>query len=205
MVTTQSLILDKYVPKASVWGRKRRRCYGRFCSGIQFARAHNEDLYFLTLTSSGESDVSKISQHFRTLVKRIRRVHSFEYCKIRTREGINGGVIHCLYKVKDVCLWVPALRKAWLDIHSAHILKIVKTYGKLSRLASYLVGYLGKHADFRLSWSYNWIFVGWLRKMREFILRWGFYKGLKAWKEFLIGYTKRVLSKQIDLFGRDVP
>ena len=108
-------------------GRKCGRLYQRLMCGIQFANYNGQRLRFMSLTSSPQSDPSKVNRHFEVLVKRIRRRFPlFEYCKIRTPEG-SGGVIHCVFRGP----FIPQswLSEQWNEIHSAHIVDIRVLYG----------------------------------------------------------------------------
>jgi len=135
--------------------RKRGRLYQRLMSGIQFANYKGQKLRFMSLTSSPESDPSQVNRHFEVLVKRIRRrFPMFEYCKIRTPEG-QGGVIHCVFRGPySPQSW---LSEQWNEIYGAPIVDIRVLYGDRG-IASYLLGYLGHHIEYRMGFSRYWVF-----------------------------------------------
>lgn len=172
--------------KESDWGRKRRRVYGRLVSGITYARGHNEQLYFLTLTSTPESP--DIRKSWIKLVKRIRRKYKdkgkFEYCKVSTSEGY--GVIHCLFK--GVRLEIDWLRDNWRKIHGAPQMKLVRCFGKIRKLATYLCGYFSKQPDLSLGYSKFWVFPRWISVFKEIILSEGFRTGVRKWNWMLANY-----------------
>jgi len=113
----------------------------------------------MTLTSSESGQFSALNRHFGVLVKRIRR-HTrcrFEYFKIKTNEGF--GVLHIVFQGSFILQrW---LSDAWRSIHGAPIVDIRALYGSDRRLARYLVGgYLLKQSFERMSWSWRWVFRG---------------------------------------------
>lgn len=158
--------------------RKRGRLYNRILSGVQLAHYKKQHIRVITLTSSTESEVSFINRHCEVLIKRIRRKFGkFEYCKILTPEG-QGGVIHLLYRGS----YIPHswLSEQWSDIHCAPNVLIQFLRGNANRVAGYFMGYLGHHSEFRLGYSRNWIFSGFVRewtRIKRYYLRFFYFYG----------------------------
>ena len=158
--------------------RKRGRLYNRILSGVQLAQYKNQHLRVMTLTSSPKSDILAVNQHFEILKKRIRRKFpEFEYCKIETPEGC-GAVIHLLYRG----CYIPQkwLSKQWNEIHSAPNVYLQYLRGNPKRVANYFLGYLGHHSEFRLGYSHNWVFRGFVRewtRIKRYFLRFFYFYG----------------------------
>jgi len=167
-----SLVTDRRnVP----WGTRQCRSYQRILSGINRAQAEGKKLRVLTLTSApGSPGGVQLSKNWQTLRKRIQRRMGvrLEYFRMRTVEG--HGVLHIVYKGPYISQkW---LSKAWNSIHGAYVVFIQALHGR-KRLARYLVSsYLaGHHAFSRSSWSWNWVFYG------------------------FVGYWKRVIKTSLDM------
>lgn len=81
--------------------KKQRWAYHRCISGLFRAKGRLERIRFMTLTSSPQSDESKLNYHFNLLVKQIEYAFGFkmQYWKVRTNEGYR--VLHVLFRVID--------------------------------------------------------------------------------------------------------
>lgn len=112
------------------------------------------------------------------LRKRIeRKYRKIEFCKTETPEG-QGGVIHMLYRGS----FIPHswLSEQWNDIHGAPNVFIQLRRGSGNRIANYFLGYLGHHSEFRLGYSINWVFKGFVRewtKIKRYYLRFFYFYG----------------------------
>jgi len=165
------------------WSKKQRRAYHRLISGIKRSFAVGDDLRFLTLTSARGSEFSDLNRHFSVLVKRIRRKFGrFEYWKIRTNEGF--GVLHVLYRGSFMLQrW---LSRSWLEVHGAKIVDIRALRGGAKGIARYLIsGYLAKQTFERMSWSWRWVFKGFVGEWRLYLLRFSFQEAVRRWNGLL--------------------
>lgn len=164
-------------------------------SGLTRAKALGKNVRFLTLTSSPQSNWRKLNAHFQVLRKRIERnFGKIEYIKFKTNEGY--GVLHVVY----VGPFIPQrwLSRNWNEIHGARIVDIRKVRGE-KRIARYLISaYLVTQTFVRMSWSWGWIFRGFVGWRKKFIFWYGFPVCIKKWTSFL---SSRVLFwKQLGLF-----
>jgi hypothetical protein len=208
----------------SEWSRREKRIYHRAKSGL--AKHPGEILRFLTLTSSNEAEEA-IGYDFRILKLRIGRLTPnrlvrdgylrrsdlrryyqgkpagepmrFDYLKVETSEG--NGVIHALY-FGD---YLPQkwLSDQWSDIHQSWHVDIRATkkgVGHSARLARYIVtqyvGTQSKHV--RLSWSYGWVFKGFVGVWNALRANLGKFRAIEVWERFL-------RSGWMDVVGSDPP
>ena len=122
--------------------KKQRRAFHRCINGLFRAKGRLERMRFMTLTSSPQSDRSKLNYHFNLLVKQIEYTFGFkmQYWKVPTNEGY--GVLHVLFRViadklprkrkKGILIskrrrgFVPHswLSKTWEKIHGAKVVDI---------------------------------------------------------------------------------
>lgn len=194
---------DGTVRRKNAYSRKNSRAYHRIISGLMRAQGKLERVSFLTLTSSPNSDFSKINEHFGLLVKRIEYNYGFkmQYVKVKTKEGY--GVLHVLFRVDSYRLpkkvkkgsrlpekmlgfvhkhW---LQKNWFEIHGAFMVEIHSLKGKESEreVANYVVGgYLSKQGDYRLSYSFGWIG----RRGQNIKDRWGAVQHVYGRKAYVV-------------------
>ncbi|MBA7584748.1 hypothetical protein ES708_26708 [subsurface metagenome] len=170
--------------------RQQKRAYHRIMSGLEVAQSKGQRIRFLTLTSPRDSTPETLSQHFRALKERIKRItpyklakggwvpfgklHSyypgkgilerleFRYIAIKTAEGSGGGVLHILFAGD----YLPRqwLSEAWLDLHGAWNVDIRLGYGKRG-LANYAVAQYcsGQSLFVRYSWSWSWVWKGFVK------------------------------------------
>ena len=191
------------LPNPSKGSFKRNRAYHRVLSGFTRAKALGKNVRFITLTSSPTSKYRQINPHFQVLRKRIdRHFGKIEYIKFRTNEG--HGVLHVLYTGP----FIPQkwLSRNWNEIHEAKIVDIRKVKGE-KRLARYLISnYLVNQTFVRMSWSWGWVFRGFVGWWKKFIKWYGYPACIKKWTTFL---GSRVLFwKQTGLFpnlGSEAP
>ena len=183
------------LPKPSKWSFKQKRGYQRLLSGLTRAKALDKTVRFMTLTSSPTSKYRQINPHFQVLRKRIQRnFGKMDYIKFRTNEGY--GVLHILY----VGPYIPQkwLSRNWNEIHDAKIVDIREVKGE-KRIARYLISnYLVNQTFVRMSWSWGWVFRGFVGWWKKFIKKYGYPLCIKKWTSFL---SSRVLFwKQSGLF-----
>lgn len=154
----------------SPWSKKQKRAFHRFLSGLTRSRFMSRVTYFLTLTSSPNSEFSTLNDHWEVFKKRVSRLFgSFEYCKVKTNEGY--GVLHVFYRCEFIerarYSALHALMSAWWsEIHHSPIVwnRIVSN-DKAG--AGYCAGqYLSsqKCSYTRLSWSWGWVARGFVGK-----------------------------------------
>jgi len=183
------------LPKRSKWSFKQNRAYHRLLSGLRRAKTLGKPVRFMTLTSSPTSKWRMINPHFQVLRKRIERnFGKIDYIKFRTNEG--HGVLHVVY----VGTFIPQrwLSRNWNEIHGAKIVDIRKVRGE-KRIACYLISnYLVNQTFVRMSWSWGWVFRGFVKWWKKFIQWYGYPVCIKRWTSFL---SSRVLFwKQSGLF-----
>jgi hypothetical protein len=183
--------------------RKKARAYHRLLSGFTRARYHGQPLRFMTLTTATGGSQEKLTRHFQTLRKRIKRAFGFkaEYWKINTSEG--NGVLHIVYKGG----FIPQswLSNAWRQIHGAFIADIHLLKGKDKRIVNYLVSqYLCKQPFERMSWSWNWVFRGFCGVWKRQFSFWYMdnrIKCLKAWNKLICSHPSYLPGVQLSFGG----
>jgi hypothetical protein len=203
--------------------KKQRRAFHRCISGLLRAKGRLERIRFMTLTSSPQSDRSKLNYHFNLLVKRIEYTFGFkmQYWKVKTNEGY--GVLHVLFRVvedklprkrkKGVLIsrrrrgFVPYswLSKTWENIHGAKVVEIHELKGKKSErdIAYYVVGnYVSKQPVERMSYSHKWVCVGFSRKWKTFLEAYG-KRAIEVWIKWLFfAVFGHYYQKLLDAFSR---
>ena len=111
---------------------------------------------------------------------------TFEYFKVETSEG--NGVFHILY-FGD---YLPQkwISDQWLDIHKSPIVDIRATKRGVNnsrKLTRYILTQYVSDQDLlvRCSWSYGWVFKGFVHIWRHLIKALGYKEGLKKWNLLL--------------------
>lgn len=183
--------------------KQQRRLYGRIICGLERGKYLGETVYFLTLTSSLESETSEQKSHFNALMKRIERKYGYyEYLKLRTHEGKPQCVLHIL--LRGHYIDIEWLRKQWEELHSATQIRIIETYGKPQDIATYLGrNYLCKHNDIRMSTSKDWIYSGFSKISKEiYKLAWNkkleFTRAIELVRKSIYHYPKPYKYRTID-------
>jgi hypothetical protein len=190
--------------------KKRGRLFQRMVSGIKW---HGKEKYsrFLTLTSADNSPPprkswQKMKQRIQRLTparllkmgylapgqlhvfypgKKLSDKLRFEYLRVETFEG--NGVLHVPY-FGD---YIPQkwLSDTWKEIHGAWNVSVsARKMGDARRLAGYLLrqevcgqdGYVGN-----TSWSWSWVFRGFVGHWRALVKTYGFAGGLLLWDEWM--------------------
>jgi len=156
----------------SRWSPKARRWYQRLLSGVTHHQGNRRRLRVITLTSGPAALGLDLNDSFQALLKRIRRrwaSSGFEYWKLRTSEGL--GVLHIIFSGP----WIPHswLSRSWEEVHASPIVYIQELRQTRKKMISYLMRhYLPAHDDGRLytrmSWSWGWVFRGFVGAWRWF-------------------------------------
>jgi hypothetical protein len=183
------------LPKRSTWSTKQKRAYQRLLSGLTRAKTLGKKVRFMTLTSSPRSSWNELNSHFQVLRKRIERIFGkMDYMKFKTNEGY--GVLHVVYAGS----FVPQrwLSRNWNEIHGAKIVDVREVRGE-NRLARYLISnYLVTQTFVRMSWSWGWVFRGFVSLWKWFIRKYGYPLCIRHWTSFLS--SKVLFWKQKGLF-----
>lgn len=144
--------------------RKRRRCFHRVMSGLE----KGGHLRLVTLTSAPGSPPD-MQRSWRKLVMRLRRRGVLQdYIKVpeMTREGRLH--YHILYR--GVGIRQEVLSRLWLEIHGAPVVDIRPVRGRRGdrfRVGCYLAKYMAGATVLRYSWSWGWVFRGFVRHWEE--------------------------------------
>ncbi|MBA7550793.1 hypothetical protein ES705_43316 [subsurface metagenome] len=137
--------------------RKRKRAYHRIMSGLQANGAYK----FLTLTSSPDSP-EDMQRSWRKLIMRLQRRGLLKDGYIRVTEYTHAGRPHYHIIFRGDYIeqrWISSL---WALIHQAPIVYITRVHSKRG-ISGYLGKYLAKDMQGRLSWSYPWVYKGFVR------------------------------------------
>jgi len=117
-----------------------------------------------------------------------------DYMKFKTNEGY--GVLHVIF----VGAFIPQqwLSRNWNEIHGAKIVDVREVRGE-KRLARYLISnYLVTQTFVRMSWSWGWVFRGFVSMWKWFVLKFGYPLCIRRWTSFLS--SKVLFWKQKGLF-----
>jgi len=190
--------------------KKRGRLFQRMVSGIRW---HGKEKYsrFLTLTSSLTSPPVRVSwQKFKQRIQRLTvarllkagylkpgQIHifypgkgimepiRFDYLRVQTDEG--HGVLHIPY-FGD---YIPQkwLSDTWMALHGAWNVSVsARDQGNARKLAGYMLRqevcgqdqYVGN-----ISWSWSWVFRGFVGQWRALVRSYGFETGLLIWDAWM--------------------
>ena len=148
--------------------RRYKRCFHRVISGLE----RGGSLRLITLTSS-DSFRNPIQQDFRRLIMRLRRrgllkdyirvIEVKEPCREHIHMCFRGSYIDQQY-----------LSHLWALLHQSPVVDIrkVKTGGKNKRgIAGYLAKYMAKDTFRRYSWSWGWVYKGFVAIWKEGLRR----------------------------------
>lgn len=142
------------------WNNSQKKCFHRLISGLIVADLKGEDVRFFTLTTSKDSDFSRLKRDFTVLKLRIERKYGrINYLKVRTSEG--NGTLHVVYRGP----FIPQkwLSDSWNDIHDSPIVDIRLIRNGPKRIARYVVSqYLANQGSRYVGYSFSpcWIFKG---------------------------------------------
>lgn len=137
--------------------RRRKRCYHRVISGLE----KGGELRLVTLTSSDDAPCD-IQQSFRKLMMRLTRRQLVNgYLKVIEVKTDGRQHIHMCFRGSFIeQTWLSNL---WAEIHLSPIVDIrrVKTgYQNKRGVAGYLAKYMSKEGFRRYSWSWGWVYKG---------------------------------------------
>lgn len=163
------------------WASKRRkRCFHRVISGLE----KGGSLRLITLTSSDDAPVD-IQRSFRKLIMRLRRRNLVDdYIKVIETKNDGRDHIHLCFRGQFIeQMFLSAL---WAEIHASPIVDVrrVKSgYRTKIAVAGYLAKYMAKEMTRRYSWSWGWVYKGFVKTWREAKhMLYGYSRfGLHAW------------------------
>jgi len=138
---------------------KSKRCYHRVMSGV----VRGGRLRFITLTSS-DSAPDDIQRSWRALhMRMVRRGLLQGYIKVP--EQTDDGRMHLHVLFRGSFIEQSLIKHWWSQIHQSDIvdIRLVKTYGKPRKIASYMAKYMSKELAGRYSWSWGWVWRGFCR------------------------------------------
>jgi hypothetical protein len=196
------------------WGHKQNRLFHRSMSGLEYASAHGESVLSLMLSGGSDETEDRLSADFQVLRKSILRHWGrlVQYFRVRARNepslANKGHPLAHLHVLLKGIPWVPQdwISFEWERIHGAPVVFIRKVLGGLAdrkKVASYVAGYMGHHPFSRMSWSWGWVFKGFVRFYREnFLLVFSDVKERVArWNWYLRFYLSPISSVQSDFGG----
>ncbi len=158
-------LLDKEVTSAR---RRSKRCYHRVISGLE----KGGQVRLITLTTAYPSQNVTFHKHFRQLRMRLLRRHLLlDY--IRCPEYTKSGLRHEHILFRGSYIDQAYLSFLWYTLHGAKVVDIRRTWGK-SGLASYLANYMAKAPAGRCSYSWGWVWQGYVKS-------WKFLKKASRW------------------------
>lgn len=161
-----------------------KRGYHRVRSGLE----RSGNVRFLTLTSSPQAPTD-FQRSFRKLIMRLRR-RGLVQDYIRVPEKTSLGQRHDHILFRGSYIEQAYLSHLWREIHNSPVVDIRRVGGR-HRLACYLANYLVKSPAGRYSYSWGWVWKG-------FVKSWKFLKTmsrgsgqdyktlLTAWRKFVI-------------------
>ncbi|MBA7636418.1 hypothetical protein ES703_44036 [subsurface metagenome] len=144
--------------------RKLKRCYHRVISGLE----KDSSCRFVTLTSSPQSK-NFIQQDLRRLFGRLRR-RGILTDYIRVVEYSKSGLEHVHLIYRGHFLPQPELSRLWSEIHQSPIVDIRSVRASRHHLrgaAAELAKYMAKEGSRRYSWSWGWVYKGFVRTWKS--------------------------------------
>ena len=196
------------------WGSKENRLFHRAMSGLEYASAHGESVTSLMLSNRPQDDDSRLSSDWQVFRKAILRHWGIlvQYFRVRARNEASlknhfHPLMHLHVLMKGIS-WIPQdwLSAEWERIHGAPVVFIRRVGGAFEdrrKVASYVAGYFGHHPFSRMSWSWGWVFKGFVRYYREHFL--SVFSDVKVrvahWNSFLRFFQAQILSIQSKLGG----
>ena len=145
----------------STSARKRfRRMYHRVRSGLE----REGNVRLLTLTTSDAATGRDFQRDFRILRMRLlRRRLLLDY--IRCPERTVSGLRHDHILFRGSYIDQAYLSYLWGEIHNSPVVDIRRVGGR-HRLACYLANYLAKNPAARYSYSWNWVWKGFVKSWK---------------------------------------
>lgn len=140
--------------------RRHRRCFQRVISGLE----KGGELRLITLTSSPGAP-QDIQRSFRKLIMRLKRRDILkDYIKVI--ENTENGAQHIHMCFRGSYIEQRYLSALWSDIHSSKIVDIRQVKGRYrdkKNVAHYLAKYMSKEDVRRYSWSWGWVYKGFVK------------------------------------------
>lgn len=144
--------------------RRRKRCYHRVICGLE----RGGSLRLITLTSSDNAP-GDIQRSFRKCIMRLKRRQLLkDYIKVIEVKDDGRQHIHLCYRGEYI--EQAALSAMWQEIHHSPIVDIRRVKaGRQSKrgVAGYLAKYMAKEMVKRYSWSWHWVYPGFVKTWRE--------------------------------------
>jgi hypothetical protein len=196
------------------WGRKQNRLFHRAMSGLEYSSSHGESVLSLMLSGGSDESEDRLSADFQVLRKSIFRHWGVlvQYFRVRARNepslANRGHPLAHLHVLMKGLRWVAQdwISVEWERIHGAPVVFIRKVADGLSdrkKVASYVAGYMGHHPFSRMSWSWGWVFKGFVGFYREHFLK--VFSDVKErvarWNWYLRFYLNPISSIQSDFGG----
>jgi len=144
--------------------RRKARCFHRVISGLE----KGGPIRLITLTSS-DTAANPIQQDFRRLIMRLRRRKLLEdYIKVV--EVAEDGREHIHMAFRGSYIEQAFLSYLWQQIRASPIVDIraVKPHQRdKRRVSNYLAKYMSKAAYRRYSWSWGWVYKGFVAVWKQ--------------------------------------
>jgi len=157
MLKAVNPVASSLVPLCVASARKQKRAFHRIMSGIQATGSYK----LLTLTSSPQSP-HDIQRSWRRLTQRLQRRGILKDGYIRITEFTHEGRPHFHIIFRGNYVDQVLLSKMWASIHQAPVVDIRRVRSKRG-LSWYLGKYLTKDNQGRLSWSFTWLYQGFVK------------------------------------------
>ncbi len=176
--------------------RRQKRCFHRVISGLE----KGGNLRFLMLSSSDEA-VNPIQRDFRRLQMRLKRRHIMDdYIRVVEVKDDGREHIHVIYRGDYLDQRIAS--HLWEQIHQSPVVHIEKVYltptGK-RRVASYLAKYMAKESYRRYSWSWGWVYKGfvktWKASLQIYRSCQDHYPGELSFYNFLLAWQNHLKSR----------
>lgn len=173
--------------------RRHKRCFHRVISGLE----RGGQLRLITLTSSLTAPLD-IQRSFRRLGARLKR-RGLVKDYIKVIELTEAGYEHVHLCFRGSYIDQIYLSHLWAEIHNSPVVdirQVKSSYRDKVRVASYLAKYMAKEQYRRYSWSWGWVYKGFIKTwvagkriiaayLTGSLKRSGFYQFLKFWKSHL--------------------
>lgn len=140
--------------------RRRKRCFHRVISGLE----KGGSLRLITLTSSPEAP-EDIQRSFRKLIMRLRRRGLLDDY-IKAIETTDSWLEHIHMVFRGSYIEQKLLSYLWSEIHNSPVVDIRKVksgYKNKRGVANYLAKYMSKEMFRRYSWSWGWVYKGFVK------------------------------------------
>lgn len=151
-------------PERTPQERRQARCFHRVISGLE----KGGSLRLVTLTSSDQA-LNPIQQDFRRLIMRLRRRRLLQdYLKVIEIKNPYREHIHMCFRGSYI--EQAFLSNLWQHLHQSPVVDIRKVKaGKRNKrgVANYLAKYMSKEMYRRYSWSWGWVYKGFVKVWKD--------------------------------------